>query len=77
MPYATFTYEVTNTRVVKPSDVQIVRDVGRERLVLTASHPLYSAEERYAIFADLTEVELAGAEPAGAGSDQTAGASAS
>jgi sortase A len=59
MPYTTFTYEVTNTRIVKPSDVQIVRDVGRERLVLTACHPLYSAEERYAIFADLAEVELA------------------
>jgi sortase A len=58
MPYATFTYVVTKTDIVDPSDVEIVEDVGRERLVLTACHPLYSAAERYAIFADLERVSL-------------------
>jgi sortase A len=58
MPYATFTYVVTKTDVVDPGDVEIVDDVGRERLVLTACHPLYSAAERFAIFADLERVSL-------------------
>jgi sortase A len=58
MPYATFTYAVTKTEVVDPGDIEIVDDIGRERLVLTACHPLYSAAERYAIFADLERVSL-------------------
>lgn len=58
MPYADFTYTVTNWRIVDPTDVQIVDDVGRERLVLTACHPLYSAAQRYAVFADLTDTSL-------------------
>ena len=58
MPYGTFTYAVEKSRVVEPTDIQIVRDVGRERLVLTACHPVYSAAQRYAIFAELTDVTL-------------------
>ena len=58
MPYATFTYRVTKTDIVDPSDVEIVDDVGRERLVLTACHPLYSAAQRYAVFADLDDITL-------------------
>ena len=58
MPYADFIYTVTGTRIVEPTDVQIVDDIGRERLVLTACHPLYSAAQRYAVFADLTDVSL-------------------
>jgi sortase A len=59
MPYATFTYEVEKTEVVAPTEVRIIRDIGRERLVLTACHPLYSAAERYAVFGKLTDVVLA------------------
>jgi len=58
MPYANFTYRVQMTRVVDPSDVQIVHDTGYERLVLTACHPLYSAAERIAAFARLKEVSF-------------------
>jgi sortase A len=58
MPYATFTYEVEQVDIVDPSDVQIVDDVGYERLVLTACHPLYSAAQRYAVFAELAGVSL-------------------
>jgi len=60
MPYGTFTYRVSGTKIVDPSAVEIVDDVGRERLVLTACHPLYSAAKRYAVFADLRETELEG-----------------
>ena len=58
MPYANFTYVVQKHAIVDPSDVGIVRDVGYERLVLTACHPLYSAAQRYAQFAKLREVSL-------------------
>jgi sortase A len=59
VPYGTFTYTVEKTRVVDPSAVRIVRDVGYERVVLTACHPLYSAAERYAVFGRLTGIESA------------------
>jgi sortase A len=58
MPYATFTYEVQKHEVVDPSQVEIVDNVGYERLVLTACHPLYSAAQRWAVFARLTDVSL-------------------
>jgi sortase A len=58
MPYGSFTYEVEKSRIVEPTDVEIVRPVGRERLVITACHPPYSAAERYAVFARLTAVDL-------------------
>jgi sortase A len=54
MPYGTFTYKVSNHEIVDPSQVEIVDDVGYERLVLTACHPLYSAAQRWAVFAELT-----------------------
>lgn len=58
MPYGDFAYRVTKTEIVDPEDVDIVDNVGFERLVLTACHPLYSAAERYAIFARLVEIDL-------------------
>jgi sortase A len=51
LPYADFTYEVQKTEIVDPGDRQVVRPVGYERLVLSACHPLYSAEQRYIVFA--------------------------
>lgn len=58
MPYAHFAYEVQRTKVVDASDVGIIHQVGHERLVLTACHPLYSAAERLAAFAKLTQVSF-------------------
>lgn len=58
MPYGRFTYEVGSTRIVDPTETGIVRDVGRDRLVLTSCHPLYSAAQRYAIIADLERIDL-------------------
>jgi len=59
MPYGDFTYVVTGHDIVDPTDVDIVDETGKERLVLTACHPLYSAAQRYAVFADLERIELA------------------
>jgi sortase A len=58
MPYGTFIYTVEKHEIVDPSAVHIVDDVGYERLVLTACHPLYSAAQRWAVFAELTDVTL-------------------
>jgi sortase A len=58
MPYATFTYTVQKHEIVDPSAVGIVRNAGYDRLVLTACHPLYSAGQRYAVFAKLTGISL-------------------
>jgi sortase A len=56
MPYGTFVYRVQRTEIVDPSDVGIVRPVSYERLVLSACHPLYSASQRYIVFARLDHV---------------------
>ena len=67
MPYGTFVYEVQKHEIVDPSQVEIVRDVGYERLVLTACHPLYSAAQRWAVFAKLRRIESLSAGPGAAG----------
>ena len=58
MPYATFTYRVEKTDIVDPSDVGVVRSVGYQRLVLSACHPLYSAAQRYIVFARLQRATI-------------------
>jgi sortase A len=58
MPYATFIYRVQKHEIVEPTQVNIVRDVGYERLVLTACHPLYSAAQRWAVFARLERISF-------------------
>ena len=58
MPYGTFVYRVEKTDIVDDSAVGIVHPVGYERLVLTACHPLYSAAERYAVFARLHHIAI-------------------
>ena len=57
LPYAGFTYTVEKHEVVEPGDVQILKRVGYDRLVLTACHPLYSAAQRWAVFAKLTRID--------------------
>lgn len=56
MPYATFGYRVEGHRIVRPTDLGVIRPVRFERLVLSACHPLYSAAERWVVFARLSEV---------------------
>jgi sortase A len=58
MPYGTFTYTVQKHEIVPPTEVNITDPVGYPRLVLTACHPLYSAAERYAVFAKLSRETL-------------------
>ncbi|HEY8582050.1 MAG TPA: class E sortase [Capillimicrobium sp.] len=55
MPYGDFTYVVQRSEIVEPTDLSVIDDVGYERLVLTACHPLYSAAQRIVVYARLAE----------------------
>ena len=61
MPYGRFVYRVEGTRIVKPDDVSTLRSIGRQRLVLTACHPLYSAAKRLVVIARLEQAAPRGA----------------
>lgn len=66
MPYGRFTYRVQQRKIVPPTAVEVVKNVGYDRLVLTACHPLYSAEKRIVVFARQVEAEPRGAARGGA-----------
>jgi len=66
MPYGRFVYRVEGLRIVRPEDVSSLQAVGRQRLTLTACHPLYSAAKRLVVIA-----RLAGAVPRGAAASGT------
>jgi sortase A len=58
MPYATLRYRVQGHRIVASDDWSIIRPQGYERLVLSACHPLYSASQRWIVFARATSATL-------------------
>jgi sortase A len=53
MPYGRFVYAVQYRRIVSPTALWITRDLGYERLVLSACTPLFSAAQRIVVFARL------------------------
>lgn len=53
MPYGDFSYAVTKTRIVDPTDFSVIRPVGYQQLVLSACDPPFSAAKRIIIFARL------------------------
>jgi sortase A len=69
MPYGRFTYSVTKTRIITPTDWSIIKPGAAggsrrcipgscEHLVMTACHPKYSASKRIAVFSRLEKVQL-------------------
>ena len=60
MRYGKFTYVVQYLRIVKPTDVAVIDNVGYERLVLSACNPIYSAAQRIIVFARLKSVQPLG-----------------
>jgi sortase A len=54
-----FTYEVAETLVVSPSQVDVLADKGDNRLTLSACHPKYSARERIIVVSQLAADEEA------------------
>jgi sortase A len=46
-----FRYKIYRERIVSPTDVGILRNVGYQQLILTACHPPHTALKRYVVFA--------------------------
>jgi sortase A len=61
MPYGKFTYVVQYHKIVLPTALWVTRNVGYDRLVLSACNPLYSAAQRIIVFARLQHVKPLGA----------------
>src|SRR6201997_5669504 len=60
IPYGRFTYAVQYLKIVQPTDIAVINDVGYERPVLSACTPLYSAAQRLIVFARLRSVQPLG-----------------
>jgi len=54
-----FTYEVAETLIVSPGQVDVLEDKGDNRLTLSACHPKYSARQRIIVVSHLAEDEVA------------------
>jgi sortase A len=55
MRYGTYVYEVQKVSSVATTETSVTDNVGYDRLVLTACHPLYSAAQRIVVFARLVK----------------------
>ena len=51
LPYATFDYAVTGSRIVGASQTSVLNSKGHEQLVLQACHPRFFASHRYLVYA--------------------------
>ena len=63
VPYATFIYAVTRHRIVKSTDLSVLRSPRYEVVELQACHPRFFASHRYIAYAQLLRVEPRGAKP--------------
>ncbi len=61
LPYGTFIYSVTHHRIVKSTDLSVLRSPRREVVELQACHPRFFASHRYIAYARLIRVEPRGA----------------
>jgi sortase A len=61
VPYGTFIYSVTHHRIVKATDLSVLRSPRHELLELQACHPRFFASHRYIAYARLIRVEPRGA----------------
>jgi len=58
MPYGTFTYTVTRSRIVPANDVSVLKSKRYEQIVLQACHPRFFASHRWITYGRLTRVDL-------------------
>jgi sortase A len=59
-PTARYVYRVTDNRIVDDQDLSVLDPVGYRQLILSACHPLYSAEQRVIVFARQVSVQRSG-----------------
>jgi len=71
-----FRYEVRDTLIVNPDQVEVLDDFGDDRLTLTACHPEYSARQRIVVVAALTGDAAPPSDPPPANGDSDEVASA-
>jgi sortase A len=57
MPRGTFVYRVERTKIVDDQDLSVLDTKPWDRLMLSACHPLYSAEQRVIVFARFVKRE--------------------
>ena len=57
MPYGTFTYTVTGSRVVAATDLSVLKSKHFEQIVLQACHPRFFASQRWLTYGRLTKFE--------------------
>ena len=58
LAYGTFRYRVVGHEIVDDEDWSVIEPRPYETLVLSACHPLYSASQRWIVYARLDRVEL-------------------
>jgi sortase A len=63
MPYATFRYRVFEHEIVDSDDWRVIRKRGFDTIMLSACHPLYSADQRWIVYGRLVEVRPRSGEP--------------
>ena len=61
LPYGTFRYEVTGTRIVDDDDLSVLAPTDREILRLQACHPRFRATQRIIVSARLVDTVTADA----------------
>jgi sortase A len=64
LPYATFEYEVTGSRIVPNTATDVLRSRGHEQVVLQACHPRFFATHRYLVYAKPLRVTARGSDRA-------------
>jgi sortase A len=62
MPYGTFVYRVTGSRVVRSDNVSVLRSRGYEQVALQACHPRFFASHRWITYARLVDEKPVSAE---------------
>jgi sortase A len=60
VPYGRFTYNVDDTKIVDAGYTEAMVPKGKDMIVLTACHPLYSAAQRILVYGKLTKSEPRG-----------------
>lgn len=73
VPYGTFVYSVTGHRIVKATDLSVLKSPRHELLELQACHPRFFATHRYIAYAKLVRVEPRGGTPYAPVSAQASG----
>lgn len=63
VPYGTFIYSVTRHRIVRATDLSVLKSPRHEVLELQACHPRFFASHRYIAYARLFRVEPRGGAP--------------